>query len=290
MDGKASLINLDLIVAGRNDREVFREAEIRELAESIETVGLLQPITVRPVGDGYEIVAGERRFRAHRLLGRAFIPAQVRDLTDEQASQIMLLENTQRADLNPIEEARAYRRRVDTFGLSIPEVALWANVNAERVKSRLDLLNLRDDAQALVASGQLSMSHGRVMSVLDSNRQGLALRFINESKRMPTLPEFRSFCGDLLVQQSQDGLFDADAFLSIQVLGDEDAVSYVSISVDPLLPKLRRRANFTATMVGYLDDLKEGGYDEAALTVGTVIAGLMATGHMGGKVRARETA
>jgi len=89
MDGKASLINLDLIVAGSNDREVFREAEIRELAESIETVGLLQPITVRPVGDGYEIVAGERRFRAHRLLGRAFIPAQVRDLTDEQASQIM---------------------------------------------------------------------------------------------------------------------------------------------------------------------------------------------------------
>jgi ParB family chromosome partitioning protein len=138
---------------GANDRTSFDEAGISDLAASIEVHGLAQPITVRPHGDGFEIVAGERRFRAVKHLGRTTVPAIVRDYTDEQASAVMLLENVQRADLDPVDEAHAYQSRIDRFGLTVGQVAEMAGVTAARVCTRLPVLRLFPEAQHLVRVG-----------------------------------------------------------------------------------------------------------------------------------------
>ena len=122
-------VPIDAIAPGDNDREDFDAAALQELADSIGQYGLAQPITVRPVGrDRFQIVAGERRWRACRLLGWPTIPALVREMDDETASGVMLLENVQRAELNPIEEARAYARRMARFGWDVDRVAAAANV------------------------------------------------------------------------------------------------------------------------------------------------------------------
>ncbi|MGH9297910.1 MAG: ParB/RepB/Spo0J family partition protein, partial [Acidimicrobiales bacterium] len=155
MANTAEVLDLQLgrIKPGDNDHKSFPDSEMRELANSITAHGLAQPITVRPVGATfYELVAGERRFRAFQLLGREFIPCIIRELSDEEASAIMLAENTHRADLSPIEEARGYRSRMDRFELTAQQVAEWAHVTPERVKGRLELLELRDDAQHLVTT------------------------------------------------------------------------------------------------------------------------------------------
>ena len=115
-------IPIDSIRRGDNDRQAFDQVALEELSESIRAHGLVQPITIRPMPDGhYQIVAGERRWRACKLLTWHEIPAIVRDLDDEAASAIMLAENIGRKDLNPIEEANAYHRRMDQFGWSVPK-------------------------------------------------------------------------------------------------------------------------------------------------------------------------
>lgn len=138
---EVQMVPVALIAPGDNDREEFAETALRELADSIAQHGLAQPITVRPSDGGYQIVAGERRWRAVRLLGWKAIPALVRELSDETASAIMLLENIQRAELNPIEEARAYRKRMMQFGWNAAQTARAANVPEERVRMRLMLLS-----------------------------------------------------------------------------------------------------------------------------------------------------
>jgi ParB family transcriptional regulator, chromosome partitioning protein len=146
-------IALAEIHVANNDRKHFDAKSIEDLAGSIKAHGLAQPITVRRIADGFELVAGERRFRAHQLLGVATIDAIVRDLSDEGAAGIMLVENTGRVDLSPIEEANAYRRRIDEFGSTPAEVATAAGVSSIRVKYRLDLLNLRPEIQHQVHNG-----------------------------------------------------------------------------------------------------------------------------------------
>lgn len=137
---------LESVSAGRNDRKVFGEAEVRELAESIAAHGLAQPVTVRPVGDRWEIVAGERRYRAHVMLaGEGRIPARgqagsvecnVREYTDLEASAVMLAENLARVDLKPLDEAEGYASRMARFGIGVGEVAAMAGVGSYRVTER----------------------------------------------------------------------------------------------------------------------------------------------------------
>lgn len=116
MDVKVQNLPYAQVQPGQNDRTVFRPEELEALAASIQADGLIQPITVRPTPGGrFEIVAGERRYRAIGLLGWETVPAIVRDLTDEQASTIMLLENVHRVDIDPVDEARAYQSRIDRF-------------------------------------------------------------------------------------------------------------------------------------------------------------------------------
>ncbi|HUT15496.1 MAG TPA: ParB/RepB/Spo0J family partition protein, partial [Anaerolineae bacterium] len=146
-------ISIDSIRRGDNDRQAFDQVALEELSESIRTHGLVQPITIRPMTDGhYEIVAGERRWLACKLLTWHEIPAIVRDLDDEAASAIMLAENIGRKELTPIEEANAYRRRIDQFGWSETQVAGVAGVSLDLVRRRLSLLQLVPEAQTLVGS------------------------------------------------------------------------------------------------------------------------------------------
>lgn len=204
-------IPVDEIVTADNDRKKFDEKDLANLAESIREHGLAQPITVRRLLAGYELVAGERRWRAHKLLGKATIDAIVRDdMDDSSAASVMLAENTARVDLSPIEEARAYRSRMDRFGDSVEQVAVRAGVAPSRVRWRLDLLRLAPDLQDMVDTGALKPGFAWELIELDHNRQHLAFRAINAGAGLEETKRLRD---QLLNDQRQESMFDADSFL-----------------------------------------------------------------------------
>lgn len=141
----------------------FPEEELAELAASIRQKGLLQPIVVRPVDDHFEIIAGERRWRAAQSAGLQQIPALVHQVADQDLLELALVENIQRSDLSPIEEAQAYRMLVDDFGLTQEEVAQRVGRSRSSVANLLRLLQLPGEIQAMVLSGELSMGHARTL-------------------------------------------------------------------------------------------------------------------------------
>ncbi|WP_116996301.1 ParB/RepB/Spo0J family partition protein [Desertimonas flava] len=205
---------VDQISPECNDRTKFDETAIVALAESIARNGLAQPITVRPRpdSDGYWLVAGERRWRAHRHLGASTIKAIVRDLDDRRAQDVMLVENMARQDLNPIEEATAYRKRLDA-GLDIDELAKIAGVSVARIRWRVGLLELTPEIQKLVASGDFGPGYAGSMPGLDPQRQQLALRACMEKNL--TVQGMELLCAQLLAEQNQGSMFDADSFMQL---------------------------------------------------------------------------
>jgi ParB family chromosome partitioning protein len=144
-------------------RRLFDDAKLQELAESIKAQGILQPILVRKDGDGYRIIAGERRWRASQLAGLKEIPALVKDVSASEAFQLALVENLQRADLNPIEEAEGYKRLVEEFKLSQEQVSQRVGKDRSTVANALRLLALPPDVKALLADGSLAMGHARAL-------------------------------------------------------------------------------------------------------------------------------
>jgi len=201
-------IPLSRIVPGDNDRKVFSDMEIQVLAADIAANGLTSPITVRPKGDGYEIVAGERRYRAHVHLRATTIAAFIRDLTDEDAARIMLSENMCRVNLNPIEESMAFKKHMDKFGWSAKRVAEECNLSEQLVQRRLCLLLLIPAIQKLVAGNQLPLGIAESMTILDSNHQVIALKGYQE--RPCSVSVFRKICGELAEQASSNAMFDLD--------------------------------------------------------------------------------
>jgi ParB family transcriptional regulator, chromosome partitioning protein len=159
-------------------RELLDEEGIRELAASIAEHGVLQPPVVRRVTEGYEIVAGERRWRACQSLGMEKMPVTIRDVSDHQMLELALIENVQREDLNAIEKARAYRRYLDELGVTHEEAARKLGKDRSTITNQLRLLDLSDDLQAMVSRGTLSMGHARaLLSVGDeARRRNLARR------------------------------------------------------------------------------------------------------------------
>ncbi|WP_425153519.1 ParB/RepB/Spo0J family partition protein [Candidatus Palauibacter sp.] len=147
-------------------RGEFDAERLAELADSIRQNGLLQPIVVRAVADGFEIVVGERRFRAIESLGWDSVPAIVRTLTDEQMLVVALVENLQRQDLSALEEARGYRQLIEEFGLTQEEVGRHVGRDRSTVANALRLLALPASVLTLLASGQLSAGHGRALLML----------------------------------------------------------------------------------------------------------------------------
>jgi ParB family chromosome partitioning protein len=144
-------------------RADFDEANLGALADSIREVGLLQPVLVRPAGDGYELIAGERRWRAARRVGLQTIPALVRETDDTTALEQALVENLQREDLNPLEEAAAYQQLIEDFHLTHEQAAARVGKGRASISNSLRLLQLPPSIQRAVREGELSMGHARAL-------------------------------------------------------------------------------------------------------------------------------
>lgn len=271
------------IVAGENDRTVFEINALTELAESIRDHGLAQPITVRPIADDkFEIVAGERRFRAVSVVLKwTHIHAIIRHLSDEEASAIMLIENVNRVDLNPIDEARSYRKRIDKFGWSKALIAEKANVNPKRVVSRLKLLDLADEIQDMVKTYQLGLAFAECMSPLDHNRQRIAMRYIINTDR-PSLAIFRQIVGRLLEQQLQESMFTSIWSTCVQAEEEHlDAIRSKRYPIDDRLPEFKRVKNVAVSLETYIAELLKSGDPiqvAAASVVGRVYQGMVTSG------------
>jgi ParB family chromosome partitioning protein len=186
--GNLKEIPVDLLQRGRYQPRVdMREETLQELADSISSQGLVQPIVVRPLdpaGGGlrYEIVAGERRWRAAQLAGLHTIPAIIRDIPDQAAVAMSLIENIQREDLNPMEEARALRRLVEDFDMTHTTAAVAVGRSRVMVSNLLRLLELPDQVIAMLERRELGMGHARALLALDSveDQLTLARRVVNE--------------------------------------------------------------------------------------------------------------
>lgn len=153
-------------------RRVFDQAALGALAESIRRDGVMQPVVVRAVGGRYELVAGERRLRASRLAGLEAIPAIVREVDDRTSAELALVENLQRADLNPVERATAFRALADRFGLTHAEIAERVGLDRASVSNHLRLLDLDEPTLAMVADGRLGFGHARaLLGVADPERR-----------------------------------------------------------------------------------------------------------------------
>ncbi|MCL6450670.1 MAG: ParB/RepB/Spo0J family partition protein [Acetobacteraceae bacterium] len=162
-------LGLDAIRPNRyQPRRRVDEGRLAELAASIREHGVVQPVVVRPLDGGYELVAGERRWRAARLAGLEDVPAVVRDVSDRELLQVALIENLQREDLNPIEEACAYRTLMQEFGMTQEEVAQKVARSRPQVANMLRLLNLDAEVQGLLLEGKLGAGHGKVLLAVES--------------------------------------------------------------------------------------------------------------------------
>ena len=173
-------VDTDLLRPNPNQpRAHLDDARLDELARSIRTNGIIQPILVRRAGDRYEIVAGERRWRAAARAGIGRVPVIVRDVPDEKLLEVALVENIQREDLNPIEEAAAYRRLCDDFRLTQEQIAEAVGKDRASVANYLRLLRLPDEVRAELAAGRLTMGHARALvSLGDAQAQRRAAREI----------------------------------------------------------------------------------------------------------------
>jgi ParB family chromosome partitioning protein len=183
----AELVHLPVGAISANSRQPRRRLDperIEELAESVRAQGIVQPIVVRPLADGrFELIAGERRWRAARKAGLVTVPALVRPSDDRESLLLALVENVAREDLSPVDEARAYAVLLDEFGLSLGEVSEQVGRSKPAVSNRLRLLELPDDVIGLVERGQLSEGHARAVLAVpnDDERRRLARRIIRQS-------------------------------------------------------------------------------------------------------------
>lgn len=170
---EGAFLELDIELLNTNSeqpRENFSEEDLDELAQSIRMNGIVQPILVREQGDAYQIVAGERRWRAAQRAGLKKIPAVVREVSDDKMLEIALIENIQRQELNPVEEAKAYQRLVDNFGLTQAKVAERVGKTRPFVANYLRLLNLPEKALTYLETGRLSVGHARALLAIEDQK------------------------------------------------------------------------------------------------------------------------
>ncbi len=168
-EGAPTTLALDLMQAGKyQPRTRMDEGSLYELAESIKAQGIMQPILVRPIGQGrYEIIAGERRSRAAKLAGLREVPVLVKDVPDEAAAAMALIENIQREDLNPLEEAQGLQRLTQEFGLTHEQAAQAVGRSRSAASNLLRLLNLAEPVQSMLMAGDIDMGHARALLPLD---------------------------------------------------------------------------------------------------------------------------
>jgi len=162
-------------------RQEFNQKEIEELAQSIENFGLIQAIIVRKIKKGYELIAGERRLRAAKFLGKEVIPAVIKDFNDQEMAEIALIENLQRKDLNFLEEAQAYQRLLDEFNLTQKELAARVSKSQSTIANKVRLLKLSIDVRKEILAADLSERHGRALLKLETDKE--QLKIIKEIKK-----------------------------------------------------------------------------------------------------------
>ena len=162
---------LDIEPNREQPRKQFDEEALSELSDSIAQHGVLQPLLVRPMPDGgYQLVAGERRWRASRMAGLTEVPVVIRDLTDAQVAELALVENLQRENLNPLEEANGYKELSDKFGYTQEKISEIVGKSRPSIANALRLLNLPEDVQEMVSTGSLSMGHARAILSLPDDK------------------------------------------------------------------------------------------------------------------------
>ncbi|SHJ01283.1 chromosome partitioning protein, ParB family [Clostridium amylolyticum] len=182
-NGQSILIDINKIKPNSEQpRKSFDEAKIMELSESIKQHGLIQPLVVKKQNDNYIIVAGERRWRASKKAGVSEVPAVVMDLTDSEVLEISLIENIQRQDLNPIEEALAFKKLISDFNLTQDELSMRIGRSRTAIANTMRLLNLDDRVQDYVIDGVISEGHGRTLLAVNNKdmQYTLAQKVIDE--------------------------------------------------------------------------------------------------------------
>ena len=170
--GPASVININKIEPNRlQPRKEFKEDALQELADSIKQFGVIEPLVVQDRDDHYEIIAGERRWRAAKIAGLKEVPAVVKKLTEQEIVEISLIENLQREDLNPIEEAMAYKRLLEEFHLKQDEVADRVSKSRAAVTNSMRLLKLTEEVQQMIIDEKISSGHARALIPVDDAKQ-----------------------------------------------------------------------------------------------------------------------
>lgn len=180
---EASLPIASIVRNPDQPRKSFDETQLSELSDSIKQNGVLQPILVRKKGDKYEIVAGERRYQASKLAGLKEIPAIIRDIDDAEVFQLALIENLQRSDLTPIEEARGYRKLLDTKGLTQEGLAKILSKSRSAIANTLRLMDLPREVQDMMEEGQITAGHARAILAVptEEGRIKLAQKVVAEN-------------------------------------------------------------------------------------------------------------
>ena len=197
-------------------RKVFDDESLNELAESIKEVGILQPLTVKEVENGYEIIAGERRWRAARLAGLSTVPVIIKKLSELESLEAALIENLQRVDLNPMEEAQTYKRLSAEFNLSQEDIASKVGKSRAVVANAMRLLNLDSRVRDFVSEGRLSNGHARaLLGISDGNAQyELAEKIIEEELSVRQTEEAVKAANEVVqhpVEAKKGGIKDPEA-------------------------------------------------------------------------------
>ena len=182
--GRILMLKLDLVQPNKEQpRKTFDEEKINELAESIKNYGVLQPLLVQKNDSFYEIIAGERRWRAAKAAGLKEVPAVLKEYSKQEAMEVSLIENVQRADLNPIEEALGYRQLIDEFGLTQEEIAVRVAKSRTAITNTMRLLKLDEQIQNMLVQGVITSGHARaLLSLEDAQMQLKAAKEILDKK------------------------------------------------------------------------------------------------------------
>ena len=176
-NSSASTLNINEIEPNRDQpRKIFNEKALEELSKSIEQNGIIQPLLVRPMLDGsYQLIAGERRWRAARMAGLTEVPVTIREMTDEEASVFALIENLQREDLNPVEEAEGMKSLIETYGFTQEEAAIRVGKSRTAITNTLRLLKLPEAVLNMLGEGKISAGHARALLGLDDEQKMLQI-------------------------------------------------------------------------------------------------------------------
>lgn len=174
-EGTVTLRMSDIEPNRSQPRQQFDDASIAELADSIRQHGLIQPIVVRPMGANYQIVAGERRWRACRMLGLSDVSAIIKDFSDEETAQIALIENIQREDLNPIEEAQAYRSLMEEYGMTQEQLSKTVGKSRSAIANAVRLLNLPDALVEMLRKKEISAGQAKAIAAVENEEDMISL-------------------------------------------------------------------------------------------------------------------